>query len=179
MTRRSAAPLAAALGALALAAPAQAAAPAAAHLETAEGEEAGVVTLTETPAGLMLDADLKNLPQGVHGFHIHETGSCSPDFSAAGGHLVGDGDAHGFLETDEPHAGDIPNIHVPASGELRVEVLNTRAQLEPGGLITDDETIRDEDGAAIVIHAGRDDYRSQPAGAAGARIACGVIRPSK
>lgn len=156
---------------------AQAAAPGVANLKTDDGKDAGIVTLRETPSGLLLDAELKNLPEGAHGFHIHETGACTPDFKAAGGHLVGDGDAHGFLETNEPHAGDMPNIHVPASGELQVEILNTRAQLKEGGLLTDDNAIWDDDGGAIVIHAGPDDYRSQPAGDAGARIACGVIEP--
>jgi Cu-Zn family superoxide dismutase len=159
------------------AASAQAAAPMVADMRGPDGQDTGEVTLRETPAGVLIDARLRNLPEGVHAFHVHETGACEPDFQAAGGHLAGDADAHGFLETDEPHAGDMPNLHIPASGELRIEILNTRIQIKEGGLLTDDAAIRDEDGAALIIHAGADDYRSQPAGDSGARIACGVIEP--
>jgi Cu-Zn family superoxide dismutase len=75
--------------------------------------------------------------------------------------------AHGYLSEDGPHLGDMPNIHVPESGALEVEVMTRVTDL--------DEQILDEDGSALVIHSGADDYRSQPSGAAGPRIACGVI----
>ncbi len=146
------------------------AAAAEASLVGADGSDKGTVTLTETPNGILLTARLKNLPEGVHGFHIHETGACTPDFGAAGGHLAGGAAAHGFLAEGGPHAGDMPNVHVPASGALTIEVFNPRVSFDSG-----EGALFDGDGSAIVIHAGADDYESQPSGDAGGRIACGVI----
>ncbi|MAW82098.1 MAG: hypothetical protein CMI63_17815 [Parvularcula sp.] len=144
---------------------------AAAVLKKDDDSQAGSVTLVQTQSGVLLTATLTNLAPGVHGFHIHETGACKPDFKAAGGHFAPQGDAHGLLVKAGEHAGDMPNIHVGADGKLKVEILNSEISLlegEPGYLF-------DDDGAAIVIHAGADDYRSQPSGDAGDRVACGVI----
>lgn len=152
---------------LAFAAPAFAADQATAVLKDPDGKEVGTVTLTAVPTGVLLDADLTALPPGAHAFHIHETGKCeAPDFKSAGGHFNPEEDEHGLMNQAGPHAGDMPNIHVPESGQLRVEVLNQMVNFD--GLL-------DEDGSAIVIHEGADDYTSDPAGHAGARIACGVI----
>ena len=137
-----------------------------------DGGDRGAVELQATPSGVLIHAVLRNLPPGVHGFHIHETGSCRPDFSAAGGHFAPDGNKHGSLTDGGPHAGDMPNIHVPESGELTFEALNARVSLERDAKAA----LLGEDGTAIVIHKGPDDYSSQPSGAAGDRIACGVIR---
>lgn len=150
-----------------------------AELKGVDGAPMGTVTFTQTEAGVLIDADLSGVPEGVHGFHIHETGACTPDFAAAGGHFVGDGDAHGFRADDDPHAGDMPNIHVPASGELHVEILNDRISLEEAGLLQDDDgPLFDGDGSALMIHSGADDYYTQPSGDAGDRIACAVIEPT-
>lgn len=143
-----------------------------ADMVRADGIDAGQVTLNETPNGVLLDVDLRNLPAGEHGFHIHETGDCTPDPSAAGGHLAGDNSTHGFEKPAGPHAGDMPNIHVPESGKLRVEVLNRAVTLGNG----EGTPLLDGDGSAVMIHAGADDYSSQPSGDAGDRIACGVIQ---
>jgi Cu-Zn family superoxide dismutase len=146
------------------------AAAATAKLTGPDGADTGTVTLTEMPNGVLLKAELRGLPQGEHGFHIHEKGACAPDFGAAGGHFAGGGGKHGYAAEDGPHAGDMPNIHVPASGELTIEVFNGNVSLQDGeGMLLDD------DGSAIVIHAKADDYKSQPSGDAGDRIACGVI----
>ncbi len=153
----------------ALALPAHAEGPATAELRAPDGAGFGTVTLTDTRAGLLVAADLHGVPEGPHGFHIHATGACAPDFGAAGGHFVGAGDAHGMMATDAPHAGDLPNIHAPESGTVMIEAL------KPGLTLAD---LFDEDGAAIVVHAGPDDYASQPSGDAGGRIACGVIEPA-
>lgn len=143
-----------------------------ADMRLADGSPAGIVTLEQTPNGVLIEADLAGLPEGEHGFHIHARGQCAPGFGAAGGHLAAqDGPPHG-LETGEGlHAGDMPNLHVPVSGRLTVEVFNQRISLDDRA-----EPIFDEDGSAVIIHAGADDYLSQPAGDAGTRIACGVIR---
>ncbi len=158
--------------ALFCAAPAQAAGKASATLKDADGKEVGTATLTDTPGGVLINLDLTSVPAGDHAFHIHAAGKCEPpDFKSAGGHFNPDETEHGLENAEGPHAGDMPNIHVPADGKLNVEVLNVDVSL------SDDSALLDDDGAALVIHAGPDDYRSDPAGDAGARIACGVIAP--
>lgn len=138
-----------------------------ATLRDAGGKPVGEVTLRDTPHGVLLHAKLTGLPPGAHGFHIHAVGKCEPPFASAGGHHNPDGRKHGLGVAAGPHPGDMPNIHVPETGALEIEVLNTRVRL--------DARLLDGDGAAIVIHAGADDYTSDPAGNAGNRIACGVI----
>lgn len=158
------------LGALLLAWPA-AAAPgdtASAAMVDAEGREVGTVELTETHHGALLIAKLKGLPEGSHAFHVHTTGLCEPPFTSAGGHYNPTEAKHGLNAAEGAHAGDMPNIYVPASGELTAEIFNA-------GLAVDDKLL-DDDGAAVVIHAGPDDYESDPAGNAGDRIACGVLK---
>mgnify|MGYP006434752129 CR=1 FL=1 len=144
------------------------AADAVANLRSPSGQDVGQVTLIETPHGTLLHAQLRNLPPGPHAFHVHETGKCIPPFGSAGGHFNPTGSGHGLADDDGAHVGDMPNVHVPASGSLEQEILNTRLQLN--------NDLFDNDGASIVMHAGADDYETNPAGAAGSRIACGVIR---
>ena len=138
-----------------------------ARLKNPEGQGVGEVALARTPHGTLLHAKLVNLPAGAHAFHVHAIGKCEPPFKSAGGHFNPDGRKHGISAGGGLHVGDMPNIHVPESGRLEIEVLNTLLKL--------DSTLFDADGAAIVLHAGPDDYKSDPAGDAGARIACGVI----
>jgi len=140
---------------------------ASAAMMNANGESVGSVTMRATPQGTLLHAKLENLPAGAHAFHVHAVGVCEPPFTSSGGHFNPGGAKHGFDSAEGMHAGDMPNIHVPASGVLEIEVLNTLLKL--------DATLFDADGVAIVIHDGPDDYVSDPAGAAGPRIACGVI----
>ncbi len=159
-----------ALLAAAVPAPAAQAAPgdkASAALANAAGQAVGTVELLELANGTLLTARLQNLPEGAHAFHVHGTGACEPPFTSAGGHYNPGGVKHGLDAADGPHAGDMPNIHVPASGSLTIEVFNAGLDLS--------DSLFDADGAAIVIHEGADDYASDPAGNAGPRIACGVI----
>jgi superoxide dismutase, Cu-Zn family len=138
-----------------------------AEIRNRDGDVVGNALLRATPAGVLLHAKMAGLPAGEHGFHIHETGKCEPPFDSAGGHLAATGSAHGFLRAGGAHIGDMPNIHVPESGALELQVLT---------LVTDmDSQLFDADGAALVIHQGADDYNSQPSGDAGPRLACGVI----
>jgi len=147
-----------------------------AEMKTPDGKSVGTVELEEMPTGLLITARLENLPEGTHGFHLHAVGRCDgPDFKSAGGHFNPTGDKHGLLVQGGPHAGDMPNIHVPASGEVTVEILNTVAIMDENAK----HPLLDEDGASVMIHSGPDDYRSQPSGAAGRRIACGVIQLDK
>lgn len=133
-----------------------------------EGNEVGTVELSETHHGVILIARLKGLPEGAHAFHVHTTGLCEPPFTSAGGHYNPASAKHGFGAEGGAHAGDMPNIYVPASGELTIELFNASLAI--------DDQLLDDDGAAVVIHAGPDDYKSDPAGNAGDRIACGVIK---
>ena len=143
-----------------------------AALQSADGKDAGSVTLTQTPSGVLLALTVKGLPPGEHAFHVHEVGKCEAPFTSAGGHFNPGKKKHGLLVAEGAHAGDMPNLHIPASGELAVEVHNPMITLEkdkPNSLI-------DADGSAVIIHAGKDDYKSDPTGEAGGRIACGVVQ---
>ncbi len=145
---------------------------ASATLQNGAQGPAGSVALTQTPSGVLLTVTLSDLPRGAHGFHIHETGSCEPDFSAAGGHFAPGDHAHGLKVKEGAHAGDMPNIHIGDDGKLKIEILNPDISLKQG----ENGYLFDKDGSAIVIHSGADDYTSQPSGDAGDRIACGVIK---
>ena len=141
---------------------------ASATLKNADGETVGTMSLKATPNGTLVHARFTKLTPGVHAFHVHSIGKCVPPFTSAGGHYNPHGMRHGLHDSGGGHAGDMPNIIVPSSGIQEIQVLNTRINL--------DRNLFDADGAAFVIHAGADDYKSDPAGAAGPRIACGVIR---
>jgi len=142
-------------------------APMTAQVADKDGTSLGTVTVTPTKSGAaLIRIDLTGLPAGDHAIHVHESGDCSAaDFTSAGGHLA-DGHDHGVMAAKGPHPGDIPNITVNEDGTARMEFFN--AMLTP-------ELMDDEDGSAVIVHAGTDDYISQPAGDAGDRIACGVF----
>jgi Cu-Zn family superoxide dismutase len=145
---------------------------ASAKLNDAAGKEVGVVALRQTEGeGVWLNVSLDGVPPGPHAFHIHETGKCEGNFESAGGHYAPASKKHGVLAEGGPHAGDMPNIHVPNSGRLNLEIFARDVSLEKGA----SNTLFDEDGSALVVHAGVDDYKSQPSGNAGDRIACGVV----
>ncbi|KAA5606560.1 superoxide dismutase family protein [Roseospira marina] len=147
-----------------------------AELRTPEGQVLGTVSFHETPSGMLwVAAHATDVPPGRHGFHIHETGTCDADtdFKSAGGHLAG-GHAHGVLDARGPHPGDLPNVTVHDDGRLDAEFFLQRLSVDEG-LWLGDAALFDSDGAAVVLHDGADDYESQPSGAAGPRIACGVI----
>jgi superoxide dismutase, Cu-Zn family len=145
--------------------------PAVAQFRDKSGKEVGTVDLLQTPAGVLLKLALKGVPAGEHAFHLHAVGKCDPPaFDSAGPHFNPTNEKHGML-SGHGHAGDMPNLHVPQNGELWVEALNTAVTLEPGK----PNSLLQPAGTAVVVHAGVDDYKSDPAGNAGPRLACGVI----
>jgi Cu-Zn family superoxide dismutase len=142
-----------------------------AQLKDAKGNDVGSIDLVQTEAGVLLKVSLKGLPPGERAFHIHAVGKCEPPFDSAGGHFNPAGHKHGMF-SGQGHAGDMPNLHIPRSGELSIEVLNAAVTLEKGK----PNSVFHPNGTAIVVHDGKDDYKSDPTGNAGGRIACGVIK---
>jgi Cu-Zn family superoxide dismutase len=142
-----------------------------AGLKDASGKDVGSATLTQTPGGVLIAVSVKGLPAGEHAFHVHAVGKCEPPFTSAGGHFNPASKKHGLMAAEGHHAGDMPNLHIPASGELMLEVVNSDITLDKGK----PNSVFDADGSALVIHANKDDYKTDPTGEAGGRIACGVV----
>ena len=145
--------------------------PVKAELHDAQGNSVGTAEFSPAPQGVSIRLNLSSLPPGVHGIHIHAVAKCEgPAFTTAGGHLNPDMKHHGLENPEGPHAGDMPNITVSADGTAKATVV------APGVTMGDDtHSIFSNGGTAIVIHAMADDLKSDPAGNAGTRIACGVI----
>jgi Cu-Zn family superoxide dismutase len=141
-----------------------------AQLSDAEGRAMGEASFLTTPHGVLVTVSLNGVPSGTHAIHIHAVGKCEPPFTSAGGHFNPDEKQHGYRNSAGYHAGDLPNINVGPDGSVREDVFIR------GLSVSGDKALLDGDGAAIVVHAFADDYTSDPAGNAGARIACGVIR---
>jgi len=142
-----------------------------AELKDASGKTVGQVTLTETPNGVLMHTVLTGAPAGPHAFHVHATGKCEAPFATAGGHFNPVTKQHGAANEMGMHAGDMPNVQIPADGNLTFDVLNPNVTLKAGAA----NSLFKDGGTAIMIHGGADDYKSDPAGNAGPRIACGVI----
>lgn len=140
-----------------------------ATLHDLAGTMAGNVTFTDSRAGVVIMGTITGMGLGWHGVHIHAVGKCEPPFTTAGGHLNLENKHHGFLNADGPHTGDLPNVDTPPSGPIHFEFLLADVSLKGRNALLD------ADGAAIIVHSGRDDYTSDPAGNSGARMACGVI----
>jgi Cu-Zn family superoxide dismutase len=138
-----------------------------------KGQTVGSATLTQTPHGVLISLDLKDIPPGEHAFHVHEKGVCNAadKFMSAGGHYNPGKKQHGYMMAGGTHAGDMPNLVASPDGTLKTSVLNAQVTLGSG-----EGTLFGSDGTALVLHAKGDDYKSQPAGDAGGRIACGVIK---
>lgn len=132
-----------------------------------DGNSIGNAVLFDEPAGVRIRTTVTELQPGEHGFHIHAVGRCEPPFDSAGGHFNPHGRKHGALNAEGRHAGDLPNLTARAGAEANFETVAEGVTLA---------SLFDADGSALVIHAGADDYKTDPAGNAGARIACAVIR---
>ena len=103
-----------------------------ASLKDAQGKDVGQVQLTQTPHGVLLKMSLKGAPPGERAFHIHAVGKCEPPFTSAGPHFNPASHKHGMEAKEGSHAGDMPNLHIPASGELVIEIANPMISLVKG-----------------------------------------------
>ena len=142
-----------------------------AELKDKDGKVVGMAMLSERPGGVLVRVEAKGLTPGLHAVHVHAVGKCEgPAFTSAGGHFNPAGKKHGHKSAEGAHAGDLPNMLVAKDGSGHFEVLTDGITLRAGPL-----SVFDADGSALVIHAGVDDYVTDPTGNAGDRAACGLI----
>jgi superoxide dismutase, Cu-Zn family len=143
-----------------------------ADIVNATGQKIGTATFSADSGGVRIEVDVSQLPPGTHGIHIHSVGKCEgPDFKTAGGHFNPAGKKHGKDNPEGAHNGDLLNLEVAADGHGTASLLNANVTLGDGPT-----SLFPPGGTAVVIHAGTDDYKTDPAGNSGARIACGVIQ---
>lgn len=142
-----------------------------ATLKDAQGKEVGTASISQAKDGVVVALNLKGVPAGDHAIHIHAVGKCeAPGFTTAGGHFNPEKKQHGMHNPQGSHAGDLENLTVGAKGTLKKKIAVKGVTLADGP-----NSLFHEGGTAIVIHAAADDYKTDPAGNAGARIVCGVI----
>jgi superoxide dismutase, Cu-Zn family len=140
------------------------------ELKDAQGKAVGDVIVWDQGPGVGLQLNLHDLTPGEHAIHFHQVPKCeAPDFKSAGGHFNPEGKKHGFDNPDGHHAGDMKNFTVGANGKAKLKIEDNEVTLKDGphSLLSN--------GAAIVVHAKADDYKTDPAGNSGDRVACGVI----
>lgn len=142
-----------------------------ADLRNASGASVGTASLTPVGNVVRIVLEAKGLPPGLHGVHIHAVGKCDPpDFTSAGPHFNPTSKQHGALNPQGSHAGDLPNLNVGPDGSGRFETATEQVTLSSGAT-----SLWDADGSSLVVHAAPDDFKTDPTGNSGARIACGVI----
>lgn len=144
-----------------------------ATLKSANGLPVGTAQFLAAGDSVTVNVALAGLGRGTHGMHLHAIGQCTgPDFASAGPHLNPGGHQHGTANPAGSHLGDLPNIvlNQAGAGTVVATLKGTRSEIE--------QALFDADGSAIVIHADPDDYRTDPSGNSGKRVACGVIQRS-
>lgn len=139
-------------------------------LRDVKGDDVTTLTLSDAGNGVLVTGTLNEVSPGPHAIHFHAVGKCEPPFETAGGHFNPTAKQHGIMNEAGHHAGDMPNIVMPEEGQGVIQIFAAGVSLAPG-----EGSLRDADGTAIVIHAGPDDYKTDPSGASGDRIACGVV----
>lgn len=148
---------------------------AAATVMAPDGSQIGTAEFTQGSTGVLIRVDVSGLTPGAHGIHLHAVGACTPDFTAAGGHLNPDEGIHGLLNSERAAGaqdnGDLPNLYAAADGTARAEFFTTLVTVVGGSM----PALFDDDGSSLVIHENPDDHVSQPIGGAGGRVGCGVI----
>lgn len=147
-------------------------------LTNADGDAVANASLIQTDDGVDIAVSAgedTGLEPGEHGIHIHETGLCEAPFESAGGHFNPMDTSHGDIDDDDSHAGDLGNLTVEDDGTIQFEATSDKISLQEG----EEMSLADQDGSALVIHAGADDLESDPSGESGDRLACGVIFPAK
>jgi superoxide dismutase, Cu-Zn family len=141
-----------------------------AMLHDASGTEVGRARLQQVGRGIRVTLQVTRLAPGTHGVHVHAVGKCdTPDFASAGPHWNPTSRQHGKDNPAGMHKGDLPNVAVGSNGHGNLSFTIESATLAD---------LVDADGAALVVHAAADDYRTDPSGNSGARIACGVLSAS-
>lgn len=156
--------------------PAQPPAQATSQLKDKNGRMVGTASFRDAAGGVVINLEVNGLSPGLHAVHVHAVGKCEgPAFTSAGGHFNPAQRKHGLKSPDGPHAGDLPNMFVAKDGSGRFEVLTDQITLRAG----ERAAVFDSDGSALVIHAGVDDYTTDPTGNAGDRLACGVIEAAR
>ena len=142
-----------------------------ADLKNTAGQSVGVAQLTQAGNVVRIVVEARGLPPGPHGVHVHAVGKCDPpDFNSAGGHFNPLNKQHGALNPQGSHAGDLPNLTVAPDGNGRMETTTGQLTLGSGPA-----SVWDADGSALVVHASPDDFKTDPTGNSGGRIACGVL----
>lgn len=145
-----------------------------ADIVNAQGQKIGTATVHPSDLGVRIDVAVSQLPPGTHGIHIHAVGKCEgPAFASAGAHFNPASKKHGKDNPEGPHAGDLMNIEVGADGTGKASLSDPNVTLGDGP-----SSLFHEGGTALLIHEKADDYKTDPSGNSGARIACGVIQTS-
>lgn len=137
------------------------------------GDKIGKAELTQMTKGVQIHIEASNLVPGKHGLHIHEAAQCdAPDFKTAGAHFNPTNKKHGFDSPRGTHAGDLPNLSVATDGTVTADMVAKNVTLEEGK----PNSLLKPGGTSLVIHADPDDYKTDPSGNSGSRVACGRIQ---